>query len=115
MGYPQGDGATEVTKRTNLQGLKKWLDNLKGKWLEELPNILWSYRTTTRTATRETSFNLCFGVDAVVPAEIGSKSLQSMALDEHSNDQMLYEHLTLIDEIRKHATKRDNHYRKQVV
>lgn len=88
------------------------MDELKGRWSEELPNVLWSYRITPRIATGETPFNICFGGDVVVPAEIGHKSSRIIAFDEHSNDQMLNEHVTLIDEIRDQAAKRDAHYKK---
>lgn len=75
IGYPQTNGVTEVTNRTILQELKKWLDKLKGKWLEERSSVLCSHRTTPRTATGETPCTLCFGVDAIIPAEISHESL----------------------------------------
>lgn len=40
VAHARTNGATEVTNRTILQGLKKRLDTFKGKWLEELPNVL---------------------------------------------------------------------------
>jgi len=46
----------EVTNRTLLKIIKAKLDNAKEVWLEELPNVLWAYRTTTRTLTGETPF-----------------------------------------------------------
>lgn len=68
--YPQTNGATEVTNRTILQASRKRLDELKRKWLDKLPNVLWSYMTTPRRATGETPFNLCLRVDAMNPLEI---------------------------------------------
>ena len=29
-----------------MNGLKKRLDDVKGKWVDELPHVLWTYRTT---------------------------------------------------------------------
>lgn len=69
---------------------------------------------TLRTKTRETPFNLFFGVDTVILAKIRNKLLRTIVFDENSNDRMLHEHLTLIDEIRDQAVKRDVHYKKQV-
>ncbi|GKA97102.1 reverse transcriptase domain-containing protein [Tanacetum coccineum] len=43
VAHPQANGQTEVTNRTMLQGLKARLKKAKGKWVEELPNILWAY------------------------------------------------------------------------
>ena len=39
-------------------------------WPDELPGVLWDYRTTVRTLTRETSFKLVYGSEAVIPAEV---------------------------------------------
>ena len=49
-----------------LDGLKKRLDKAKGKWVDELPYVLWSYRTTSRRSTGETPFSMTYGVKAVV-------------------------------------------------
>ena len=48
-GHPQANGQMEVTNRTLLKIIKAQLDEAKGAWPEELPNVLWAYRTTTRT------------------------------------------------------------------
>ena len=48
-GYPQANGQMEVTKRTLLKIIKAKLDDAKGAWPEELPNVPWAYRTTART------------------------------------------------------------------
>ena len=53
-----------------MNGLKKRLDGAKGRWAEELPNILWAYLTTFRRSTGETPFFLMYGVEAVIPAEV---------------------------------------------
>ncbi|XP_073119694.1 uncharacterized protein [Henckelia pumila] len=71
---PQANGRTEVTNRTILQHLKTRLGNAKGKWVDELPSVLWAYQTTPRSSTGESSFNLAYGAEAVAPAEIGEQS-----------------------------------------
>ena len=43
---PQSNGQAEVTIRTLKAALKTKLEDLKGKWVEYLPKVLWSYRTT---------------------------------------------------------------------
>ncbi|KAK3037084.1 hypothetical protein RJ639_029926 [Escallonia herrerae] len=52
---------TENMNRSILQGLKKKLDEAKGAWVDELPNVLWEYRTTPHSVTGETPFLLCYG------------------------------------------------------
>ena len=69
-GHPQANGQTEVINRTLLKIIKTKLDDAKGAWPEELPNVLWAYRTTARTPTRETPFRLTYGTEAVIPVEI---------------------------------------------
>uniref|UniRef100_A0A2N9IAL2 Uncharacterized protein n=1 Tax=Fagus sylvatica TaxID=28930 RepID=A0A2N9IAL2_FAGSY len=51
-GHPQANGQMEVTNRSLLKMIKTRLEGAKGLWPEELPNILWAYRTTARTPHR---------------------------------------------------------------
>ncbi|XP_016192920.1 uncharacterized protein LOC107633838 [Arachis ipaensis] len=72
--HPQTNGQVESANKVILLGLKKRLDNKKGAWADELASVLWSYRTTEQSATGETPFRLTYGVDAVIPVEIGEPS-----------------------------------------
>ena len=38
--YPQGNGQAEVVNKVIINGLKKRLDDVKGKWVEELSHVL---------------------------------------------------------------------------
>ena len=49
--YPQGNGQAEAVNKVIVNGLKKKLDDAKGKWVEELPHVFWTYRTTPRRST----------------------------------------------------------------
>ena len=51
--HPQSNGQAEVTIRTLKAALKTKVENLKGKWVEYLPKVLWAYRTTRRSTTQE--------------------------------------------------------------
>ena len=44
--YPQRNGPAEASNKTLLTAMKKRLDYAKGKWVEELPGVLWAYKTT---------------------------------------------------------------------
>ena len=70
MAHPQSNGEAEVTNRTMLQGLKARLTQAKSSWVDDLYNILWAYRTTPGTPTRETPFILMFGTEAIIPLDI---------------------------------------------
>ena len=38
--YPQGNGQAETINKVIVSGLKKRLDDAKGRWVKELPHIL---------------------------------------------------------------------------
>ncbi|KAL0396429.1 UNVERIFIED_CONTAM: hypothetical protein Scaly_0091300, partial [Sesamum calycinum] len=84
---PQANGQTEVTNRTILQHLKTRLGTAKGAWVDELPSVLWAYRTTPRTTTGETPFSLSYGTDAVAPAEVGELNWRVKHYDLEANEQ----------------------------
>ena len=69
-GHPQASGQTVVTNRTLLKIIKTRLVGAKGAWPEELPNVLRAYRTTARTPTGETPFNLTYGTEAFISVEV---------------------------------------------
>nr|XP_023877939.1 uncharacterized protein LOC111990398 [Quercus suber] len=46
--YPQGNEQAEAVNKVIMGGLKKRLDDAKGRWVEELPHVIWTYRTTPR-------------------------------------------------------------------
>ncbi|XP_025692656.1 uncharacterized protein [Arachis hypogaea] len=55
--HPQTNGQVESANKIILQGLKKRLDGKKGAWADELASVLWSYRTTEQSSTKETPFS----------------------------------------------------------
>ena len=89
-----------------LKIIKTWLEGAKGIWPEELPSILWAYRTTARTPTRETSFRLTYRNEAVIPAEVGLTSYSVHNHDESKNDEAIRLQLDLVDEVRAIAEQR---------
>ena len=89
-----------------LKIIKTRLEGAKGIWPEELPSILWAYRTTARTPTGETPFRLTYGGEAVIPAEVGLTSYRVHNHDENKNDEAMRLQLDLVDEIRAAAEQR---------
>ena len=65
-----------------LKIIKTWLEGPKGAWPEELPNVLWAYRTTTRVPTDETPFRLTFSIEVVIPVEVGLTRIRIKAYGE---------------------------------
>ena len=69
--YPQGNGQAKATNKVILDRLKKRLDEAKEKWVDELPHVLWPYRTILRRLIEETPFSMTYGVETVIPVETG--------------------------------------------
>lgn len=46
------------------------LERTPGCWLDKLPAVLWSLRTTPNRSTGYTPFFLVYGAEAVLPADI---------------------------------------------
>ena len=65
--------------------------------------MLWAYRTTKRTATGETPFAMAFGVEAVIPAEVGLPSHRVEYYNEEDNTEQMLPELDLIEEKREQA------------
>nr|XP_029145858.1 uncharacterized protein LOC114924745 [Arachis hypogaea] len=72
--HPQTNGQVESANKIIVKGHKKRLDEAKELWADELGSVLWSYRMTPQTSTGETPFRLTYGVEAVIPVEIGDPS-----------------------------------------
>ena len=62
------------------------LKGTKGVWPDELPGVLWAYRTTVRTSTGETSFKLAYGSKAVILAEIHMANHRVMKYQDKENE-----------------------------
>ena len=111
--HPQSNGQAEVPIRTLKAALKTKLEDLKGKWVEYLPEVLWAYRTTRKSATQETPFALAFGTEAVAPVEIGLKSPRIELASVEHNEEALCLNLDLLDEKCEQVLKRTEDYQRK--
>ena len=85
-----------------MNGLKKRLDDAKGKWVEELPHVLWTYRTP-RKSIGETPFSMTYGDEAVIPLENGFPTMRTSTFTSDGNDELLKKNLDLVEERRENA------------
>ena len=69
--------------------------------MEELPSVLWAYRTIVRTPIKETPFKLTFGTEAVILVEIGLTTLRTTFHKEEENEGQRRLNLDLLDETRE--------------
>ena len=87
---------------------------MKGKWVNELPHVLRTYRTTPRKLTRETPFSMTYGSKAIILLEIGFPTLKTDQFNAEGNDHLLSENLELIDERREVAMIKMTHYQQKL-
>ena len=104
----------EVTNQTLLKIIKARLDEAKRAWPEELPNVLWAYKTTARTPTRETPFSLTYDTEVVIPTEVGVTSLRWEAFHKGGNDDQLRVNLDCLDESRDRASRKMAEYQQKM-
>ena len=101
--YPQGNGQDEAVNKVIVSELKKRLDDAKGKCVEELPHVLWTYKTISRRSTRETPFSMSYRTEAIIPLETGFPTLRKNSFTPNSNDGLLEKSLDLIEERRENV------------
>ena len=94
-----------------LKIIKTRLEGAKGVWLDELPGVLWAYRTTVRTPTGETPFKLAYGSEAVIPAEVHMANHRVTMYQDKDNEEQLHLNLDLINEVMTNANERTARYK----
>ncbi|GJY42976.1 reverse transcriptase domain-containing protein [Tanacetum coccineum] len=103
MKHPQTNGLVERANISLGEGIKARLDERSKDWIEELSHVLWSHRTMIKSSNEETPFSLTYGTEAVIPAEIGMPTLQTIEVDPTKNDEALEVNLDLVEEKREQA------------
>ena len=96
--YLQGNEQVEAVNKVIVNGLKKRLDDAKGKQVEELSHILQTYRSMPRRLTGETPFSMTYGVEAIVFLEIEFPTLRRSSFTPSNNNELLRKSLDLIEE-----------------
>jgi hypothetical protein len=102
--HPQPNGQVEVTNRTIVNGIKTRLEGAKGNWIWELPSVLWAHRTTESSATGESPYNLVYGSEAVIPAEVGVPTLRTLTPRPDGDEEQRRLDLDLLEEKREQAS-----------
>ena len=87
--HAQANGQVEVMNRSLLKIIKTQLEGVKGIQPDELPGVLWAYRTTARTPTGETPFRLAYETEAVIPTEVGLISYRVESYNEDKNKEAM--------------------------
>ncbi|KAJ9541345.1 hypothetical protein OSB04_027851 [Centaurea solstitialis] len=103
-----------------INSIRKRLKEAKGKWVEELPSVLWANRTTPRTSTGQTPFSLVYGCEAVLPIESQLPIARHRTMEQNVID--LYYDLDALEELREKAFQKmalqkamvERHFNKKV-
>uniref|UniRef100_A0A2N9HKB0 Uncharacterized protein n=1 Tax=Fagus sylvatica TaxID=28930 RepID=A0A2N9HKB0_FAGSY len=104
----------EVSNKVILDGIRKRLEEAKGRWVEELPSVMWTHKTTRRRSTGETPFALAYCVEAVIPLEVGLPITRTTEFDIEENESSLRKDLNLVEERRDMAAIRLASYQHQM-
>ncbi|KAK1607422.1 hypothetical protein QYE76_031095 [Lolium multiflorum] len=110
VAHPQTNGQVERINGLIGDGLKKRLTGAEGAWVEELPSVLWSLRTTPNRSTQYTPFFLVHGAEAVLPADVRFEAPRVTAYTEPSSNIALQDAVDLLDEARDIALARTTVY-----
>jgi len=101
--YPQENRQAEAVNKVIVSRFKKRLDDATGKWVEELPHILWTYQTTPCRSIGETPFSITYGAETVIPLETRFPTLRTSSFTSSNNDELLGKCLDLIEEQRENV------------
>jgi transposase InsO family protein len=104
VAHPQTNGQVECANDMILLGLKpRIFDRLSKsgrKWLQELPAVVWSLRTTPSGAMGFTLFFLVYGAEVVVPTDLEYGSPRVRGYNEGTNQRAREDSLDQLDEAR---------------
>jgi transposase InsO family protein len=118
VAHPKSNGQVEKANGLVCAGLKKrLLRPLKcaaGAWVEELPSVLWSLRTTPNASTGYMPFFRLFGVEAVLPTDVHYCVPRVVAYVEEDAQTALADALGLLDEARDIALARSTVYQQSL-
>jgi transposase InsO family protein len=118
VAHPQTNDQVERANGMILQGLKpRIFDQLNKsgrKWLQELPAVVWSLRTTASRATGFTPFFLVHGAEAVLPTNLEYGSPRVRGYDEDTNQRAREDSLDQLDEARLVALMHSARYQQSL-
>nr|GEV54029.1 reverse transcriptase domain-containing protein [Tanacetum cinerariifolium] len=107
VNHPQSNGLIERANRSLGEGIKARLGEGNKKSIEELPHVLWAYRTMIKSSHGDTPFSLTCGIEVVIPAEIGMPIYYTATVDVVHNDEELRLNLDLLEERHECAAIRE--------
>ena len=119
VAHPASNGQVERSNGLVLSGIKprliEPLERSAGCWIEELPAVLWSLRTTPNTSTGYTPFFLVYWAEAVLPADILHDSPRvTQYTTSEINEVARQDTVDLLEEARELALSRSAIYQQNL-
>jgi hypothetical protein len=118
VAHPKTNGQVEKANGLICNGIKKRLlaplEKAKHAWVDELPSVLWSLRTTPNAATQEMPFFLVHSEEAVLPVEITHEAPRIAANEETTSTEALQDDVDALDEARDVALARATQYQQSL-
>jgi hypothetical protein len=93
VAHPRANGQVERANGIILDALNKRMyrenDKAPGRWIKELPAIVWGLRTQSSRNTGVSLYFMVYGAKAVLPADIEFRSPQ---VENYNKDQVTKQH-----------------------
>ena len=81
--------------------------------MDELPGVLWAYRTTSRKPNGASPYALTYGMEAIIPTEIGMPTLWT-EIPRNTNTKAITKVLDMVDELRESTSIRIASYQQRM-
>ena len=118
VAHPVSNGQVERMNAIVMAGIKarllEPLERTPGCWIEELPSVLWSIRTTPNRSTGYTPFFLVYGAEAVLPTDIMHDSPRVALYTEAEAIEARGDDVDLLEEARELAASRSAIYQQNL-
>jgi transposase InsO family protein len=118
VAHPKANGQVKKANGLICNGIKKrllaLLEKAKHAWVDELPSMLWSLRTTPNPATQETPFFLVHDAEAMLPVKITHEAPRIATYDETASNEALQDDVDALDEARDVTLARETQYQQNL-
>jgi ribonuclease HI len=112
--HPESNGLVEMANGIIMTGIMKLIFNQpRGKWPDELVNVVWSHNTSISRSTGFTPFKLLFGDEAITPEEAKAGSIKTVASAEDEANYSVAK--DTIEGIRLQAVENINKYQAETI
>ena len=81
--------------------------------MDELPGVLWAYRTTAHKPTCISPFVITYGMEAIIPTENGMLTIRTN-VPEQENAELMIKDLDTVDELQESAAIRIASYQRRL-